>query len=138
MMRAVEEMPLARQVDYVFRQLENELTNAVGGTVSIQIRNNAVGKYGVKHHPIDTRDGVVNTCSGTGLSAEQVAAFRKMAVEVLQMKRNWTHGEIQYDFSVRESSRNWSASVMYESNYNAVNWMSRYQPQHKTSFMEFN
>jgi hypothetical protein len=39
-----------------------------------------------------------------------------MAVESLRMKRNWTHGEILFDFAVRRN-REWTASVQYESNY---------------------
>ena len=52
---------LARQVDFVFRQLEGELTNATAGTVLIHVRNNAVGKFGVRHHPIECKDGQLET-----------------------------------------------------------------------------
>jgi hypothetical protein len=45
----MEMVSLARQVDFVFRQLEGELTNAAAGTVQICIRNNAVGKFGIEH-----------------------------------------------------------------------------------------
>ena len=47
--------PLARQIDYVFRQLETELTHASAGTVLIHIRNNTVGKYGIRHNPIELK-----------------------------------------------------------------------------------
>lgn len=47
--------PLARQVDFVFRQLESELTHASSGTVLIHIRNNTVGKYGIRHNPIELK-----------------------------------------------------------------------------------
>ena len=42
----LDAVPLARQVDYVFRQLEDELRQAPAGTVLIHIRNNAIGKFG--------------------------------------------------------------------------------------------
>jgi len=123
----LDELPLARQVDYVFRELETELTDAVAGTVLIHIRNNAVGKYGVRHNPIETRDGEIGT-PGKGLSASQVSAFRRMAVDALKYKREWSHGEILYDFTVRPGAgEKWSASIQYESNYNTVNWAARFQ-----------
>lgn len=124
----MEELPLARQIDYVFRQLEEELTDAVAGTVMIQIRNNSVGKFGIRHNPIETRNGEIAPVS-KGLTAQQVVAFRRMAVDTLRLKQNWTHGEIAYDFAVKSGSNQWSASILYESNYNSANWMFRYQPK---------
>lgn len=129
-MMGLEEMPLARQVDYVFRELEEELTHSIAGTVTIQIRNNAIGKFGIRHNPIEYRNGVPEQ-QEAGMTAMQVKAFRQMAVDALKLKRNWTHGEILYDFSVRPNSGTWSASVQYESNYNSANWMFRYQPKNK-------
>src|SRR5690606_29592242 len=90
------------------------------GTVLIHVRNNIVGKFGVKHHPIHIEQDKVNQIQ-YGLTKEQVRRFRNLAVEALKMKRNWTHGEILYDFSVRSNNK-WSASVLYESNYNMANW----------------
>jgi len=120
----LEDMPLARQIDQVFRLLEPELTDAVAGTVTIQIRNNMVGKYGVRHHPIESVNGrFIQT--ERGMTAQQVNEFRRMAVESLRMKRNWTHGEILFDFAVKRN-REWTASVQYESNYNTSTWMFRY------------
>lgn len=119
---------LARQVDFVFRQLEGELTNATAGTVLIHIRNNAVGKFGVRHHPIESKNGQFEN-GDKGLSAAQVQAFKKMAIESLKYRREWTHGEILYDFSVRPSANSWSASILFESNYNMANWNSRYYPK---------
>jgi len=129
---SLDGIPLARQVDYVFRQLEDELTDAVAGTVTIQIRNNAVGKFGVRHNPIEIKNGAICE-AGRGMSVQQVVAFRRMAVETLRLRRNWTHGEISYDFAVRSGTDNWSASVLYESNYNSANWMFRYQPKQPPS-----
>lgn len=124
----MEMVSLARQVDFVFRQLEGELTNAAAGTVQICIRNNAVGKFGVKHHPIESKDGKIES-SDKGLTEEQVKAFRQLAVDALKYRKDWTHGEILYDFSVKPSSNTWVASVLYESNYNMAAWNTRYTPQ---------
>ena len=120
---------LARQVDFVFRQLEGELTNATAGTVLIHIRNNNVGKFGLKHHPIESKNGKFEETHKEGLTSTQVQAFRKMAIDALQYRREWTHGEIMYDFAVRPHSNSWSASVLYESNYNMANWNYRFQPK---------
>ncbi|MBJ6362315.1 O-methyltransferase [Paenibacillus sp. GCM10012307] len=128
----LEEMPLARQIDFVFRELEDELTHAMSGTVTIQIRNNTIGKFGIKHHPIECRNGELKKPEqSAGLTVPQVRAFRQMAVDALKMKRNWTHGEIMYDFSVRPNAGTWSASIQYESNYNSANWLFRYQPKNR-------
>ncbi|MCR2806166.1 O-methyltransferase [Paenibacillus soyae] len=121
---------LARQVDFVFRQLEGELKDATAGTVLIHIRNNSVGKFGLRHHPIETKDGMIEV-SGKGLTQSQVQAFRQMAIEALKYRKDWTHGEILYDFSVKPSTNSWSASVLYESNYNMATWNSRYVPNAK-------
>lgn len=122
---------LARQVEFVFRQLEGELTNAAAGTVLIHIRNNAVGKFGMRHHPIEAKDGKIEG-SDKGLSSAQVQAFRQMAIDALKLRQDWTHGEILYDFSVRPSTNSWSASILYESNYNMATWNNRYVPQTKS------
>ncbi|MCM3748249.1 O-methyltransferase [Paenibacillus pasadenensis] len=120
--------PLARQVDFVFRQLEPELTHAPAGTVLIHIRNNTVGKYGIRHNPIELKS---SSPSPKGLSADQVKEFRQMAVDALKHKSNWTHGEILYDFSVRQgSASSWSASMACESNYNMASSHFRYEPKH--------
>lgn len=123
-------MPLARQVDLVFRQLEEELTNATAGTVLIHIRNNTVGKFGVRHNPIEWKDGRFDSAM-KGMTPSQVQAFRTMAVDALKFKNGWTHGEILFDFSVRQSSTaSLSASILFESNYNMASTHFRYQPKH--------
>lgn len=123
-----ESASLARQVEFVFRQLEGELTNAKAGTVLIHVRNNAVGKFGVRHHPIESKNGQLEN-GDKGLTAAQVQAFKNLAIESLKYRREWTHGEILYDFTVRPSANSWSASVLFESNYNMANWNSRYYPK---------
>ncbi|WP_053372093.1 hypothetical protein [Paenibacillus sp. FJAT-27812] len=119
---------LARQVEFVFRQLEGELTNATAGTVLIHVRNNAVGKFGVRHHPIECKNGKFEAVD-KGLTAAQVQAFKQMAIEALKFRSEWTHGEILYDFSVRSSANTWSASILFESNYNMANWNARFSPR---------
>jgi len=117
---------LARQVDFVFRQLENELTNTEAGTVLIHVRNNAVGKFGLKHHPIEVKNGIVEA-GRKGLSSTQVKAFRDIAIDALKLRSNWSHGEIMYDYSVKPNSNTWSASILYESNYNMSTWQTRFK-----------
>ena len=125
--------PLARQIDYVFRQLETELTHASAGTVLIHIRNNTVGKYGIRHNPIELKKHST-TLPLKGLTSAQVHEFRAMAVEALKYKKNWTHGEIMYDFSVRQgSASSWSASMLCESNYNLASSPYRFEPKHPMS-----
>ncbi|MBP3962310.1 O-methyltransferase [Paenibacillus lignilyticus] len=124
----LDAMPLTRQVDFVFKQLADELLNAQAGTVIIQIRNNAVGKYGIRHHPIESRNGQIGQ-SEQGMTQEQIQAFRQMAIDSIKLKRNWTHGEIMYDFSVRTGTGAWSASILFESNYNMASSMFRYTPK---------
>lgn len=128
----LDAMPLARQIDFVFRQLESELTNASAGTVMIHIRNNAIGKFGLKNNPIEFKDGKMEKI-GQGMSPSQVQAFRKLAIEALKFRRDWTHGEILYDFAVRPSTASWSASISYESNYNMANWSYRSPSKHPSS-----
>lgn len=117
----MSEVSLARQVDFVFRQLEQELTGAQAGTVLIFVRNNAIGKFGIKHHPVYINGETVQRME-RGLTREQVQSFRQLAIDALKLKRNWTHGEILYDFSVKSNQKGWSASVLYESNYNMSTW----------------
>ena len=111
----LEQMSLARQVDLVFRQVRKELSHVSSGTVFIQIRNNMVGKFGLRHNPIDTKAGSP-IAQGQGLTEEQQIAFRNLALEALRHKTEWTHGEIQFEFAVRNNCL--IASVQYESNYN--------------------
>ncbi|MEK3882871.1 O-methyltransferase [Paenibacillus sp. PL2-23] len=125
---------LARQVDFVFKQLEGELTDTAAGTVLIHIRNNSVGKFGLRHHPIETKDGKIEHAR-KGMSQSQVQAFRQLAIEALKHRKDWTHGEILYDFSVKPSTNSWSASILYESNYNMATWNSRYAPNTKPHHM---
>lgn len=125
---------LARQLEFVFRQLEGELVNASAGTVLVHIRNNHVGKFGIRHNPITYKNGALDSAerkAEKGLTAKQVAEFKQMAIDALKYRTEWTHGEILYDFAVRAQTGAWTASVLYESNFNMATWGSRFGGQSK-------
>jgi len=110
----IEQMPLTRQLEMVFRALKDELASLASGTIFVQIRNNLIGKFGVKHFPI----GVMESSSPKekqGLSEQHLHALRRMGLLSLQQKR-WTHGELQLEFVLRNDDL--QASVQCESNYN--------------------
>jgi len=111
-----EQLSLARQLDIVFSQLSEELSQLASGTVYVHIRNNAVGKFGLRHNPIQLWEQPLPAKKRRGLSQEQQALLRKIALQALQLKSGWTHGEIQFDFALRNDRL--VASVQFESNYN--------------------
>lgn len=119
----IDQLSLARQLDLVFRELEDELTGLSSGTVFVQIRNNVIGKFGIRHNPIPGRNGEI-AVNDEGLTAYQQSSFRKMALESLKLKRNWTHGEISYEFAVRQGMI--VVDAILESNYNMANLMIHY------------
>ncbi|KLU57195.1 O-methyltransferase [Paenibacillus sp. VT-400] len=119
----IDELSLARQLDLVFKELDNELSGLDSGVVFVQIRNNVIGKFGIRHNPIAGRDGQMDVEEG-GLNETQRTSFRSMALETLKFKRNWTHGEISYDFTVRQGMILVDATM--ESNYNMASLMIRY------------
>lgn len=53
----IDELSLARQLDLVFKELDHELSGLDSGVVFVQIRNNVIGKFGIRHNPIAGRDG---------------------------------------------------------------------------------
>lgn len=119
----IDQLSLARQLDLVFKELDNELSGLDSGVVFVQIRNNVIGKFGIRHNPIAGRDGQMDVEEG-GLNETQRTSFRAMALETLKFKRNWTHGEISYDFTVRQGMILVDATM--ESNYNMASLMIRY------------
>lgn len=119
----INELSLARQLDLVFKELDHELSGLDSGIVFVQIRNNVIGKFGIRHNPIAGRDGQMDVEEG-GLNETQRTSFRAMALETLKFKRNWTHGEISYDFTVRQGMILVDATM--ESNYNMASLMIRY------------
>lgn len=114
------QLPLARQVDIVFQQIFDELQYLSSGTVFLHIRDNVVGKFGIRHEPIESKDGFEKR-SSRGLSEQEIYALRKMAIQSLKHKRNWTHGEILFDFALKHNML--ISSVQFESSYNMANLM---------------
>lgn len=125
-----DQFSLPRQLDLVFRELEAELAGLTSGTVFVQIRNNVIGKFGIRQNPISGRNGHLSG-GDSGLTAAQQASFRKMAIESLNFKRHWTHGEISYEFALRQDMVIVDATL--ESNYNMANLMIRYPRKDATS-----
>ncbi|RKP56113.1 O-methyltransferase [Cohnella endophytica] len=117
---------LARQVEVALERLGDELQGMNAGTIVLQIRDDAVGKFGIRHLPVDCGTQEKGT---SGLSAPQVLSLRKMAIEALKHKSNWTHGEINYDFVVKHGQV--YLSVQFESNYNMANIMFRFSPKNR-------
>lgn len=118
-----EQLSLARQMDLVFHELQEELSGLNSGTVFVQIRNNIIGKFGVRHNPLAGRSGSF-AAEQEGLTSRQQSSFRVMALESLKYKKRWTHGEISYEFAVRQGMVVVDATL--ESNYNMANLMIRY------------
>lgn len=125
-----EMVPLARQVDAALQEMAEELKGMFAGTIVFQIRNDAVGKFGIRHLPLDCEDREpANASSLDGLTADHVEKLRRMAVEALVHKKSWTHGEITYDFLLKQGKVN--VSVQFESNYNMANLMFRLAPKRR-------
>ncbi|MGG1615717.1 O-methyltransferase [Paenibacillus sp. NRS-1782] len=122
-MDEVGKLSLARQMDIIFKELDDELAGLSSGTVFVQIRNNVVGKFGIRHNPIAGKGGTFGAVE-PGLSVDHRADFRRMALDTLNHKRSWTHGEIAFDFAVRQGTILVDATL--ESNYNMANLMIRY------------
>jgi len=118
---AQELVPLARQVDVAISQLEDELRRMTAGTIVLQIRDDNVGKFGLRPLPLACEEQ--QPAESGGLTSMQVAALRRMAVQALRRKGNWTHGEICYDFALRNGKL--TLSVQFESNYNMSNMLFR-------------
>ncbi|UJF32323.1 O-methyltransferase [Paenibacillus hexagrammi] len=117
----LELMPLARQMDVAFKEMKEEFMQLTSGTVLFQIRNNVIGKFGIKHLPLESKGGQL-VVSGKGLGEVHYQTFRQMAIDSLKYKRNWTHGEIAMDFAIRQDLL--SVSIQFESNYNMSNLKS--------------
>lgn len=113
----LENVPLARQLDFVFREIKEELALLTSGTVFVQIRNNVIGKFGVRAFPVESKGGELQMM-GTGLNELHVQSFRQTALESLKLKR-WTHGEILFEFAMKKNTL--CTSVAFESNYNMAN-----------------
>ncbi|WP_028544509.1 hypothetical protein [Paenibacillus taiwanensis] len=126
------EMSLARQLSYVFEELEPELLGLTGGTLVVCIRNDSIGKFGVRHDAMESQDGVIVPLR-KGLQKNHVTSFRLMAMEALKRKKNWTHGEIVFDFTMKQDTL--LVSTWFESNYNMSNLLEKfpYSEPHQAS-----
>lgn len=127
----LEHISLARQMDMVFRELSEELKTLTSGTAFVQIRHDTIGKFGVRHNPIECHDSQ-EALKEKGLNAEQVKSFRNMAIAALSYKKGWTHGEICFDFTIRQKLL--VVSAQFESHYNMANVMTRLKP--RNSYLE--
>lgn len=109
------ELSLERQLEMVLETLRQELSQLVSGTIFMQIRNNLIGKFGIRTLPLEETDdqGEAKT---QGLTELQQRSLLKQAIEVLKHKTNWTNGEIHINFALQHNEL-W-ASVQFESNYN--------------------
>lgn len=122
-MLSSDQLSLARQMDLVFKELQEELSGLSSGTLFVQIRNNVIGKFGIRHQPLSGRSGGFIP-EKESMTAAQQSSLRLMALESLKYKRNWTHGEISYEFGIRQGMVIVDATL--ESNYNMANLMIRY------------
>lgn len=116
----IEQLPLAKQVEIVFREIQDELFQLSSGIIFMQIRNNVIGKFGARHNPLESKGGLFQA-SGSGLTETHLRSFRQMAIESLRYKTSWTHGEISFEFALKQGTL--CASVQFESNYNMANFL---------------
>lgn len=114
---------LAKQLNIVFGKLDEELAGLTSGIVFVQIRNNVIGKFGIRHDPFETSKTSPFEGNG-GMTAEQRNDFRRMAIHSLKHKVGWTHGEIQFEFAIRKGKLR--LSVTFESNYNMSNLLPKF------------
>lgn len=115
---------LTKQLNLVFGELSEELASLTSGIVFVQIRNNVIGKFGIRHDPFETSKTTPFRGSG-GLTPTQINDFRRMAVQALNHKTGWTHGEIQFEFAVRQGKLR--LSITFESNYNMANLLPKFE-----------
>jgi hypothetical protein len=115
---------LIKQLNIVFLQIDDELGNLASGIIFVQIRNNMIGKFGIRHDPFETSKSTVPLQQSHGLSELQRNELRRLAVLSLYRKVGWTHGEIQFEFALRQGKV--SMSITFESNYNMSNLLSKY------------
>ena len=121
-----EYLPLAKQVEIVFREIQDELYQLSSGIIFMQIRNNVIGKFGARHNPMESKGGSFEL-SGSGLTETHLRSFRQMAIESLRHKTNWTHGEICFEFALKQGTL--CASAQFESSYNMANFIMNKNPK---------
>ncbi|GAA4831864.1 hypothetical protein GCM10023310_06380 [Paenibacillus vulneris] len=126
----LENVPLARQLDFVFREIRDELAHLTSGTVFVQIRNNVIGKFGVRAFPAESRGNQLEVMD-SGLSEVHVQSFRQTALESLKLKR-WTHGEILFEFAMKKNTL--CTSIAFESNYNMASIFADAEKKRKLQY----
>lgn len=124
-MHRYTDLNLTRQLSLVFDQLEPELIGLTGGTLVVCIRNDLIGKFGVKHDAMESKDDKIVPLRN-GLQKRHVTSFRLMAMEALKRKKHWTHGEIVFDFTLKQDTL--LVSTWFESNYNFANLVDHSPP----------
>jgi hypothetical protein len=115
---------LIKQLNIVFLQIDDELGNLTSGIIFVQIRNNMIGKFGIRHDPFETSKSSGSFQQSHGLSELQRNELRRLSVQCLYRKVGWTHGEIQFEFALRQGKV--SMSTTFESNYNMSNLLPKY------------
>lgn len=118
----MQSLSLTAQMNLVFSEIENELAHMDCGTLIIQIRDDTIGKFGLRH---DSLQGKGEEIEGqiSGMNERQRREFRKMAIRSLQYKKNWTHGEMIFDFRIKDGVL--YTNVQFESNYNLAKLLQR-------------
>jgi hypothetical protein len=114
---------LTKQLNMVFTQLNDELAYLSSGIVFVQIRSNVIGKFGIRHDPFET-SRTRPFAALAGMTETHRSEFRRMAIQALAHKVGWTHGEIQFEFAVRQGKLR--LSITFESNYNMANLLPKF------------
>lgn len=117
----MQQLSLARQIDMIFREIREELAQLTSGIIFVHIRNNVIGKFGIRHDPIAMKDGQLSG-DARGLTEVHIAHLRQLGLQSLQFKKRWTHGEILYEFALKQNKL--FASVQFESSYNLASLVS--------------
>lgn len=126
---------LTKQLNIVFGQLNDELANLSSGIVFVQIRNNVIGKFGIRHDPFETSR--TRPFQGTqGMTEVQRNDFRRMAIQALNHKVGWTHGEIQFEFAIRQGKLR--LSITFESNYNMAALLPKFDVGNSNGYLSAN
>lgn len=115
---------LTKQLNMAFGKMNDELSGLTSGIVFVQIRNNVIGKFGIRHDPFETSKTRPFEGSG-GMTELQRNDFRRMAIQSLKHKVGWTHGEIQFEFAIRQGKLR--LSVTFESNYNMASLLPKFE-----------
>jgi hypothetical protein len=103
--------------------MEHELIGTSYGTVSLQIRGRVVGKFELRQSPIETSNGVITEdTSRYTMTVAQWLAFKDMAMNTVGgLSEHWTHGEILFEYLIKQNSGTWGCSISIVSVYNLQN-----------------